>query len=341
VRSSRERHGFAAALAVCLLAALSGLAAASFYTVVGARRSANRSARQEQAASAADVALAAAVEAWDTAASESLAIGSVDSGRAYVIRLTNRIYWVTARGVAASGTSVEAGRIHNLLVEVLRPVVPARAAITSGGAVLAGPETAIVGGDSPPPEWVDCPPLDTAKAPPVLIVADSATYEALGRTTTGALAARADIVVPSGAILSPRPDVAGQCRRDDLGGRLESWGEPGRGGEAPNCEAFFPVIHAVGDLRLTAGRGQGVLLVKGRLRIDGPFTFHGVVIAAGGVEARGSDVNVYGTVLSADGRGVVWDATGQVRRSTCAVARASDRAARPYPVPRRGWAELF
>jgi hypothetical protein len=92
---------------------------------------------------------------------------------------------------------------------------------------------------------------------------------------------------------------------------------------------------------VTSGRGQGILLVNGRLRIDGPFVYHGIVLARGGIETRGSDVTVYGAVLSADWRGVVWNATGQVRRSTCAVARASEAAVRPYPVPHRAWAELF
>jgi hypothetical protein len=81
--------------------------------------------------------------------------------------------------------------------------------------------------------------------------------------------------------------------------------------------------------------------VDGRLRIDGPLAFDGVVIAAGGIETHGSDVTIYGAVPSTDPRGVVWNASGQVRRSTCAVARVSNAAARPYPVPHRGWAELF
>jgi hypothetical protein len=341
VRTPPRRDGFAAALAVCLLAALGGLAAASFYTVVEARRSAHRSVRQEQAATAADLGLFATLDRWSVKRRDSLPIGSTDSGSAYVTRLTNRLYWVTAPGEAAAGTSVEAARIHNLLVEILQPSVPTRAAITSAGAVLAGPDAIIDGSDSHPPGWTDCPPADTTTTPAVLVSGDSATYETLGRVATAALAARADITLPTGAIVSPRPDLASNCGPSESETQLQSWGEPARTGRSPLCERFFPVVHAVGALGVTSGRGQGVLVVNGRLRIDGPFVFYGVVIAAGGIEVRGSDVTVYGAVLSADRRGVVWNAAGEVRRSTCAVARVSDEAARPYPVPRRAWAELL
>jgi Kef-type K+ transport system membrane component KefB len=81
--------------------------------------------------------------------------------------------------------------------------------------------------------------------------------------------------------------------------------------------------------------------VHGRLRIQGPFLFVGLILASGGIEVTGQDVTVYGAILSAGSAGVTWRASGELRRSTCAVARVSNAAARPYPVPYRGWAELF
>lgn len=335
------RNGFAAALAVCFLAALGGLAVASFYAVVEARRSANRSARQEEAATAADVALFAALDRWSLKTRDSLPIGSTDSGAAYVTRLTNQLYWIAAGAEAAAGTSVHAARTYNLLVEILQPSLAARAAIVSAGAVVAVPDAAFVGVDTAPPGWADCPPADSAPAPNVLITGDSTTYRALGRVTAAALAARADITLPAGAIVSPRPDTSSSCDHGSARLEAESWGEPARTGRWVECERSFPVVHATGDLDVARGRGQGILLVDGHLRIQGPFVFHGLVSAARGIETRGLGVSVYGSVLSADLRGVAWGAAGQVRRSTCAVARAFGAAARAYPVPRRGWAELF
>jgi hypothetical protein len=103
----------------------------------------------------------------------------------------------------------------------------------------------------------------------------------------------------------------------------------------------FRVIFAAGDLTVTNQRWQGVLLVNGRLRIEGPFAFNGVVVARRGIEATGPDVTIYGAVLSAGPEGVSWRAAGELRRSTCAVARASRAAARPSGIPGRAWAELF
>jgi hypothetical protein len=355
-----------------MVAAVAGVAAASFYTVVEGRRWANRGARLEQAAGAADAGLRWAVDSWDVARRDSLPIGATDSSsvrgdsmpaRVYAIRLTTHLYWLAAVGRAGDGSSVEADRVHHLLVEVLGPAVAARAALTSGGSVVAGRSVAIRGEDSPPPAWTDCPPADTASAPAVVVpdgaqaryddgdpipatrfdssAADPATHRVLGRIDVAGLAARADVTVPPGAILSPKPDIAADCRSSSRALAQESWGEPARGGRSPGCERYFPVVHATGDLGVAGGRGQGILIVQGRLRIQGPFVFAGVILASGGIDVTGQDVTVYGAVLSAAERGVTWRASGELRRSTCAVARASSAAARPYPVPHRGWAELF
>ena len=333
--ATSARPGFAAALAVTMIAALAGLAGASHYAAVEARRAANRSARQEEAASAADAGIHWILDPWDGARRDSMALGAIDSiirgthhdfarTRAFVTRITERLFWVASVGESAPGTVVEASRVHSLLVEVLPPVFPAGAALTSRGPVLAGTGVAILGSDAPPPGWTDCVPGDSGGAPAVLVpegvpatfddgrqipgvgvsaaAADSSTYDRFGRVTARSLAGRADVTLAAGAMLSPPPDTA--------------------------IHRAFPVIVAVGDLTVTNGRGQGVLLVNGRLRIEGPFSFFGVVVASRGIEITGPDVTIYGAVLSAGSQGVAWRAGGELRRSTCAVARAAIAAAR-------------
>jgi hypothetical protein len=229
---------------------------------------------------------------------------------------------------------VEGRTTHHLLLEVRRPEVSASAALTSRGDVLVGPDAAVVSEDSPPPGWLDCPPPDTGGGFSVVVpqgvaartgdglpipdavVGEAAgrpeTYEQLGEVSTTELAARADVTFPPGAILSQERD-----------------------------SAIARVVHGAGDLIVTGGGGQGVLLVHGRLSIRGPFHFAGVVIARRGIAASGADVRIYGAVLSAGPEGVTWHGSGVLRRSTCAVRRAIDAAARPFVVGRRGWAELF
>jgi hypothetical protein len=372
VTLASERPGFAAPLALCMLAAVAGLAAGSFHSVVHARRAANRSAREQQAASVSDRALHAALESWNVTRYDSLPIGGVHAlpgvsapgdlshARAVVTRLTNRLFWLTAVGRTAEGTAVEARRLQQVLVEVLRPSMPAPA-LTSRGEVRVGADAEIAADDRPPPGWADCPPPDTASGPAVLVpegvsvtaagggvapttafdptAGDPTTYSRLARVSVAGLEARAERLLPAGAIVSPAPDVRAGCRSDGKASS-ESWGEPVRTGESEPCERHFPVIAARGDLVVTDGRGQGVLLVNGRLRIRGPFLFAGLILATGGIEVSGRDVSIYGAVLSAGAGGVEWLA-GELRRSSCALERARDAAARPYVVRRRGWAEVY
>jgi hypothetical protein len=355
-----------------MLAAIAGLAAASLLTVVEARRAANRSARQEEAASTAEAGLRGLLEGWDLAKRDSIAVGGIDSVtsrpagadvRAYVIRLTPSLYWIASAGQAARGSHVEATRTHNLIMEILHPRFDARAALVSRGNVVAGSEVTIDGRDAAPSGWTDCPPGDTAAVPSIIVAdnaaatfddgrpipnveADSAAtaisnYRSFGRVAASALAARATITVAPGVIVSPAPDIGGDCQPTNASDASGSWGEPTRTGNARGCERSYPVVHALGDLTVRRGRGQGVLLVSGRLRIEGPFAFHGVIVASGGIEATGPDVRIYGAVASVGTEGVVWRAEGELRRSTCAVARVAAPAARAYPVPLRAWSELF
>lgn len=369
------RPGFAVAVAVYMLAAIAGLAAATFHAVAQAQRAATRSASHDLAVSAAEAGLGATLASWDVAGRDSQPVGAVDSttiiasrppptrARVFVIRLTRQTYWIASVGEAAAGTAVEAIRAHNLLAEVLRPTFPARAALMSRGAVVAGRDASITGDDAPPPGWTDCPPPDTVPGASVLIphgetasyddgpplpgatldsaAADSDGYQLFGGVAAASLADRATIMVAPGAILSPSPDIGGDCQPRGGDRPAGSWGEPARSGIAAGCERFYPVVRAAGDLTVTRGRGQGVLLVAGRLRIEGPFTFHGVILAGGGIDVTGSDVLVYGAVLSAAAQGVTWRGGGELRRSTCAVNRVADAAARPYAVPVRPWSELF
>lgn len=364
----RERSGFALALAVCLLAAIGSLAGAMFFAIREGQRTGTRLTKQEEAATAADARLFALLAAWDVAARDSLRVGATDSSVAgrvdspadsYVTRVTNDVYSVTASGRSGVGTSAEARRRHSLLVRIVRPVLGLRAGIVSRGDVVIAREAIPVGADLPPPGWEACQPPDSTAASSIVLpegrtardgaglliadvqveslAGDRTTYEVLGQVPTAFLAERSDVALRPGAMVSPRPAADDKCAP---GTDISSWGDPSRTLDSSLCQRYFPVIHAAGDIVVTAGRGQGLLLVDGRLRIEGPFVFAGVVLARGGVETSGAGVNIYGAVLSGAGSGVGWAAAGRVQWSSCAVSRALAAAARPVPVRRRGWSEL-
>ena len=365
----RERSGFALALAVCLLAAIASLAGAMFFAVREGQRTVTRLASQEEAAAAADTRLFAVLGAWNAPERDSLRVGATDSSVAglvdsgtvgqYVMRVTDDVYSVTAVSRSGVGTSAEARRRHSLLVRILRPTLGLRAAIVSRGDVVIAREAIPAGEDRAPPGWDACPTTDSTTASSILVaegrtardadglpIADvqvdslasaPSTYELLGQVSTAFLAERSDVALRAGSMVSPRP-VEDKC---GPGIDIASWGEPSRTLGVPRCQGYFPVIHSTGDIVVTAGRGQGLLLVDGRLRIEGPFVFAGVVLAGGGVETSGVGVTIYGTVLSGGASGVRWAATGGVQRSSCAVSRALAAAARPVPVRRRGWSDLY
>ncbi len=366
----RERSGFALALAVCLLAAIGSLAGAMFFAIRDGQRTATRLANQELAASEADTCLFALLAAWDASVRDSLRVGATDSSLAclvdsgvvpsYVTRVTDDVYSAAAVGRSGIGTSAEARRSHSLLVRLARPTLGLRGAIVSRGDVVMAREAIPAGEDRPPPGWEDCPPPDSTIAPSVLVpegrtardaegqpLADArvdslagaqSTYAVLGRVATAFIAERSDVALRAGVMVSPDPAGGDKCVP---GTDIASWGDPSRTAESPDCQRYFPVIHAAGDIVVTAGRGQGLLLVDGRLRIEGPFVFAGVVLAGGGVETSGVGVTIYGAMLSGGSGGVRWAATGRVQRSSCAVSRALAAAARPVPVSRRGWSELY
>jgi hypothetical protein len=353
-----KRAGFAAAVALSMLAALAALAADSFYTVVESRRSAVRLARAESASSAADAGLRWALERWNVARRDSLPIGAADSAgpipwldsdsagtQVRVIHLTPPLFWVESVAQAGAGTAAEAVRSYRVLVAVSRPVFPMLAAVVARGPVQPGPETIITGEDTAPPGWSDCPAGDGRSVPGVLAppgpVPDSTALERFGPVTAASLAASADVVIAGGSMVAPSPDFEHACGTGPSGRIESSWGDPYHIGRSPGCESFFPIVYAAGALTVTGGRGQGVLIVDGRLSLRGPFLFAGVVLARGGIETVGQGVDISGLVLSPSGAVAMLTAAGTIRRSACAVARASEGARRPLPERAGGWAGLF
>lgn len=335
----RARAG-AAAAALCVAVALAGLAAAAHRATTEAVRATSRLIWQETAASRAELGLAAFVDGWSTAARDSAPIGGTDStvaangARIVVTRVAPDLFSVVSIGERAEAGSVQATRVHALLVEALSPRFPTLAALVSRGPVLTVSGASFDGNDTPPPGWSDCPPPDTATAVSVAVpigstaltesgdaipgsaasplAGDTSTYTTFGHLSAGLLRTRGIQLLP-GVMLSPMPDSL----------------SAGRG-----------VLAASGDVTISGGAGEGILIVAGRLRIAGPFAYRGVIVAGQGIEVTGQDIAIYGAILSGGSGGVLWHASGVVRRSTCAVGRMTARARAPYPARHRPWLDV-
>jgi hypothetical protein len=87
-----------------------------------------------------------------------------------------------------------------------------------------------------------------------------------------------------------------------------------------------------------------VLIVDGRLRIEGAFRYSGLVVARGGIDVVVDGTAVTGAVVAGGSGGspvVRLGGATVLRRSRCAVSEALARGSVPRPAPGRWWAELL
>jgi hypothetical protein len=102
------------------------------------------------------------------------------------------------------------------------------------------------------------------------------------------------------------------------------------------------VTYKSDNLTISGSPTARVLLVGGRLTIDGPLTFSGLIIARGGIEMRGTGSVIEGIVMSAarDSAAVTFSGV-RLRFAPCVALRAVDAAVPLRPVRERSWGELF
>ena len=110
------------------------------------------------------------------------------------------------------------------------------------------------------------------------------------------------------------------------------------------CQSYYPIIHATGQIKLQTGRGQGVLLADGDVELRGNFVWDGIILALGQVKTNGSGNKVTGAVLANDAQlGDLTSFIGNptVTFSSCAVARALINSATVSPLAERSWVQLY
>ena len=270
----------------------------------------------------ADRALDEAMSAFDLPVRSAQIIGTTvevkapprvehDSARVWVTRLSGRVFWMVTRATDDIDSTVSAGA--GLVVRIDAPRFPRIAALVArGGVHLDGASTVTGVSVAEPPCDSVIPPLDGLVVPPgvaapaiarrlSLANADS-TYLSFGPIGVAQLTQRAAVTLAAGVTISP----------------------PASG-----------ITLATGDLTLEPGAGAGVLLVLGRLHVQGSVTFSGVLIADDGLDVASGQLSVTGLVLSAaahDSSIVVrGTAALDARYSECAVVAAefASAAARP------------
>lgn len=294
----------------------------------------------------------------------------------HYVRLNNETFWIVSEGRASVGNlggSREAVKRVGAVLRLRIPTIKAEGAITAGGNVSVRGGADVKGNDAKPPNWgTDCPGSLVNKAgvvvpigssvttvgastitgsPPTRqdpLAADANTYIRYGDETWNTLTAQANITFNGattlGSAIAPTTLLLDPTTCDK--GNIYNWGEPWRGiGSISACNNYFPIIYANGDLTLNAqGRGQGILLVNGNVRINGQFEWYGLIIVTNDIVRGNGGANIYGAVMArneilADESIIAGTTTYQY--SSCALERAMRGSAQVVQAKERAWTELY
>jgi len=375
----RDRRGIALPLALFALVITSAMMMGVFYVGRLEQRMGGGSVRKLQAFEAAEAGAARVLNNWaagnynnmtvgatSTVALDSTGLSGGASYTASVYKMSNTKYLVQSNGQLRLGGGRVAARQRVVrLMGLNLPAVNIRAAVSTRGGIQVSGSSQISGVDHIPTGWGGvCPAAGPAQAgirdssgnittsgacsgascvtgTPQLATdptLTTAAFTVFGDVTFAQLAAMANVTTTGGTWNGLGPAVSGGVCNTAV---TTNWGDPTN--IAGACANYFPIIYSSGDIRLTGGQGQGILLVNGDLDMSGGVQFFGPVIVMGEVRSTGTGGHITGGVLSRDANLTISSFSGNsvVDYSGCAVTRALSGSARAKPLDSRGWAQVY
>jgi hypothetical protein len=374
----RRREGFALPAAILAMVVIGALVTGGFYAASHENRISTSSDHAADALRIAEQGLSETVGAVTRPRLQAMAPhgtlthdGQVGTGRragTYAVQVRRLgdtdAYFLISTGTITRGSQVFS-RQASQLVRIRRFDLVPRASLQILADIAVTGNSTISGFDEDPTGWTGCEdgedtsgvtnltgPFPTQGA--ALVEGDPAIegdpnmtdddFTDFGDYDYDGLAALASRVYPSSTTLTGIGPVAsgGVC---STGVNL-NWGAPENQSHA--CRDFFPIIHARGNLILSNGTGQGILLVDGDLSLTGNFRFYGITIVRGTLNTTGTGNHMSGTTLVMSGGGSVGDPSMSAGNSTlqyssCAVNRAASMTQNfmyAAPVAYRSWIDL-
>jgi len=343
-KSLGSQRAIALVASIFVLVVVAMLVAAISFAALQEYRMGRNSAGERRALDAAEAGLAQALQDFDAADLDSLAVGdsaafsgalsgSTGGYAGTVLRLSTRLLLVRSTGRDAGGTS------ERTLAVLARPgslSVELPAALVSAGPVEIGRYGSVDGSGAAPEGW-DCP-VSQDSAPGILIGDSSLLHVAdcgPSDCVRGSPSVRVDTAIRGAGV--PVLGEAGWAALLRLADTSSGSGASGAVGGS------LPIRYAPGDLVLNGGYGQGALLVAGDLSLEGGATFVGVVVTRGRLTIRGAGGRILGAAVaaSADLSASSEGESAAVVYSGCAVRRVMAVAARPRPLLERSWATIF
>ena len=376
----RNRSGVALPMVLGALVLIGVLIAGVMFASLQEFRIGANTQHQARAATAAEFGLNRVLAEWQPMNNTAMVAGdtlkftyTLSSGgvaNVTATRMPGPFYWVVSEGTAgAKRADLSARRQYGSMFRLDQPDVGFLGALTARGGVTVGGSAYVSGTDMTGTGWKGCPVManvpgvalpDTTgvKTPgckvastclsgsvPLLqtsVAQDTSTYFNYGNTNYTKLASVASKVIAAGTTIpSMTPTVTGGVCNTAL---LYNWGDANRNTPAGKCENYFPIIHALGNVHITGGVGQGILLVDGDLQMSGSAWFVGVVIVRGTLRTSGSGAGVFGAVMAANvslDESTTIIGNSYIQYSSCAVANALAASAMVVPVKERAWIEVF
>lgn len=336
-----KRTGFALPLVVALLALGGMLVTASFLMGRLESQSGDNGFRAARAFEAAEAGLASTLENWEAAWDTLLVADSIPANSAAVAtaswqtavqRLGEDLFVVRSEGRATvPGAPWSSARRLSLLVR-WSASLPRAAALTVidslnwiGQGTVSGYSNA-----GQPAGWTGCLP-DSAigiRLPSTALVASP------GCSGPTCLNGMPPMLVDS-ALVPAMATALLPLNYDSLVARSIPVGSG-----TLNDTVSFPVLHSVGDLSLSGGIGQGILLVDGELSLSGGLEFHGLVVALGGLTAGPGGAHITGAAII-QALQLPSGAALRIDYSACVLRKVLRGPTRAIPLQYRSWAQLY
>ncbi|MFL5615763.1 MAG: hypothetical protein ACJ796_19010 [Gemmatimonadaceae bacterium] len=371
----RSRTAMALPMVLGAITLIGTLIAGVMYLATQDYRVGANTLNETRAEASAEMGLNRVLTDWDLSKNLSMVTGDTltktytDPGGATVnvliTRLPGPFFWAVSEA-QTRGNSLQYGsrRRFGGLLRINTPSLNFLGAVTAAGNIRVSGNVNVNGNDSIPTGWTGCPsqsnmpgsvitPTATSTVngsvtingnPPFTTSAaagDTNTYFNYGNSTYTSLAAAADITLPGGNYSGMGPVVTGTtCTKSNT----MNWGDAARHSPVAPCESYFPIIHVTGDLKVTGGSGQGILLVDGDFTKAGNFNFDGVVIARGTIKSTGSNNGVTGVEMAAsidEGDAVTLAGSTKIQYSSCAVMKALSASSYPTAAKGRAWVNLY
>jgi hypothetical protein len=373
-----DQSGVALPLALFTMVIAAVMITAVFYVGRLEQRMGYNSIASAQAFEAAETGVSAALTAWSPSSYNGMATGDslvlpstpVGSNSMYntaVRRLNSTLFLIRSEGrFLVAGQTLTRRQVARL-IRLDPPPIDPQGAVTTRIGLEVGGAAQVSGADVNPPAWGG---VCSSPGPDVAAIRDSTgvvvtsggcvgqtcltgtpkvatdpavsmgTFTQFGVQTFASLSAAAEKVIPPGSNLGSLGPTfnAGTpvtCRFSDQ----QNWGDP----DDPSspCGNYFPLVYAPGDITLSGGSGQGILLVDGNLHLSDPVRFYGIIVVQGTVSTDGGQV--IGAVMAANQAGLptLISGTNQLNFSRCAINRAVTGAAQPSAISERSWAQLY